>query len=177
MRWLGRLVAALVAVAAVLVGVAYLLPREVTVTRDTVIEAPRGQVFPHLNSLQKVAEWSPWSDMDPDMRVEFAGPEQGPGNRMTWSSADPAIGEGSQEIIASLPDQRVETALDIGGMGIVTSWLVLRPDGDGTRVTWGLEADMGNAPVGRYMGLMMDQWVGGDFEAGLARLKELVEAE
>jgi Polyketide cyclase / dehydrase and lipid transport len=177
MRWLGRLVAALVAVAAVLVGVAYLLPREVTVTRDTVIEAPRGQVFPHLNSLQKVAEWSPWSDMDPDMRVEFAGPEQGPGNRMTWSSADPAIGEGSQEIIASLPDQRVETALDIGGMGIVTSWLVLRPDGDGTRVTWGLEADMGNAPVGRYMGLMMDQWVGGDFEAGLARLKALVEAE
>jgi Polyketide cyclase / dehydrase and lipid transport len=177
MRWLGRLVAALVAVAAVLVGFAYLLPREVTVTRDTVIEAPRGQVFPHLNSLQKVAEWSPWSDMDPDMRVEFAGPEQGPGNRMTWSSADPAIGEGSQEIIASLPDQRVETALDIGGMGIVTSWLVLRPDGDGTRVTWGLEADMGNAPVGRYMGLMMDQWVGGDFEAGLARLKALVEAE
>ena len=177
MRWLGRLVAALVAVAAVLVGVAYLLPREVTVTRDTVIEAPPGQVFPHLNSLQKVAEWSPWSDMDPDMRVEFAGPEQGPGNRMTWSSADPAIGEGSQEIIASLPDQRVETALDFGGMGIVTSWLVLRPEGDGTRVTWGLEADMGNAPVGRYMGLMMDHWVGGDFEAGLARLKALVEAE
>ena len=62
-------------------------------------------------------------------------------------------------------------------MGIVTSWLVLRPEGDGTRVTWGLEADMGNAPVGRYMGLIMDRWVGGDFEAGLARLKALVEAE
>ena len=44
-------------------------------------------------------------------------------------------------------------------------------------MTWGLEADMGNAPVGRYMGLMMDRWVGGDFEAGLARLKALVEAE
>lgn len=160
-----------------LVGVAYLLPREVTVTRETVIAAPPAQVFPHLNSLQKVAEWSPWSDMDPDMRVAFAGPEQGPGNRMTWSSADPAVGEGSQEIIASLPDQRVETALDFGGMGIATSWLVLRPEGDGTRVTWGLEADMGNAPVGRYVGLMMDRWVGGDFEAGLARLKALVEAE
>ena len=29
--------------------------------------------------------------------------------------------------------------------------------------------------VGRYMGLMMDEWVGADYERGLERLKELAE--
>jgi hypothetical protein len=36
---------------------------------------------------------------------------------------------------------------------------------------------MGMNPVGRYMGLMMDRWVGGDYERGLLQLKAQVEAE
>jgi hypothetical protein len=95
---------------------------------------------------------------------------------MTWSSQDSRVGSGSQEIIASEPDQRVESALEFGGMGVTTSWLALKPEGTGTRVTWGLQADMGASPVGRYMGLAMDRWVGPDFEAGLKALKALVEA-
>jgi hypothetical protein len=34
---------------------------------------------------------------------------------------------------------------------------------------------MGVNPVGRWMGLMMDRWVGADYERGLANLKALVE--
>ena len=29
----------------------------------------------------------------------------------------------------------------------------------------------------RWMGLMMDNWVGGDYERGLVNLKELVEGQ
>ena len=47
----------------------------------------------------------------------------------------------------------------------------------GTEVTWGFETDLGMNPVGRWMGLMMDSWIGADYEAGLARLKALVEGE
>jgi hypothetical protein len=47
--------------------------------------------------------------------------------------------------------------------------------GGGTVVTWGIDADMGNSPIGRWMGLMMDRWVGTDFEAGLTNLKTVVE--
>jgi uncharacterized protein YndB with AHSA1/START domain len=175
MRLLGRLVAGLVAIVIVLAAAAYLLPREVTVTREIVIAAPPEKIFPHLNSLQRAAEWSPWAGLDPTMQATWAGPEQGVGNRMEWSGSD--IGAGSQEIIASVPNRRVETALDFGGMGIATAWQVLRPEDAGTRVTWGLLVDMGNTPHGRYMGLMMDRWVGADYDAGLARLKALVEAE
>jgi hypothetical protein len=44
-----------------------------------------------------------------------------------------------------------------------------------TTVTWGFTTDMGNSPMGRWMGLMMDSWVGGDYETGLTNLKSLVE--
>ena len=169
MRVLGRLVAALVAIVIVLAAAAYLLPREVTVTREIVIAAPPEKIFPHLNSLQQAAEWSPWAGLDPAMKTTYAGPEQGVGNRMEWSSSDSRIGTGSQEIIASVPNQRVETALDFGDMGIATAWQVLKPEASGTLVTWGLLADMGNTPLGRYMGLMMDRWVGADYDKGLSR--------
>ena len=117
MRFLGRALAALFAVGVFLVAVAWFLPREVTVTREIVIAAPPARVFAHLNSMQKMAEWSPWTRLDPAMRTSFAGPPEGTGNRMTWSSDDPAVGSGSQEIIVSEPDERVETSLQFGDMG------------------------------------------------------------
>ena len=44
------------------------------------------------------------------------------------------------------------------------------------KVTWGLT---GTTPVllGGYFARMMDDWVGADYEDGLARLKEVVEAQ
>jgi len=43
-------------------------------------------------------------------------------------------------------------------------------------VKWGFATDMGMNPIARWMGLMMDRWVGADYQKGLARLKDLVEA-
>ena len=176
MRLVGRLLLGLLALFVVLAAAAYLLPRQVTVTRDVEVAAPPETVFPYVNSLQKTAQWSPWTDLDPDMKITYAGPEQGVGNRMTWTSDDPRVQTGSQEIMVSQPDARVETALHFGDMGVATAWLVLKPQNGGTLVTWGLQADTGTSPVGRYTGLMLDHWIGADFEKGLTRLKGLVEA-
>lgn len=60
-------------------------------------------------------------------------------------------------------------------MGTAEAWLSFVPEGAGTRVTWGLDAEMGNSPVGRWMDLMMDRWVGADSEQGLENLKSLAE--
>lgn len=176
MRILTRLAAGLAILVAVLVLVAYLLPREVTVTRSITIDAPPSAVFPHVNSLQRFAEWSPWGDIDPDMVQTFSGPAEGVGNRMEWTSEDDRVGSGSQEITLSLPDERVETALDFGDMGLGAAWQEIRPVDGASEVTWGLVADMGLNPIGRWMGLMMDRLVGADYERGLERLKAVVEA-
>ena len=176
MRIFGILSVVLIALSALLVGIAFLLPREVTVTREIVVDAPPAAIFPHINSLKQMAEWSPWPGNGPGVKASFTGPPEGVGNRMSWTSDDPRIGEGSEEIIVSEPDRRVETALDFGDVGIATSWKVLKPEAKATLVIWGLQADTGRSPVGRYVGLVMDRWVGADFESGLAALKSLVEA-
>ena len=175
MRLLRNLLIFLAVAVALLAGGAYLLPRNVVIERDIVLDAPPEAVFERVNSLRAAAEWSPWMSRDPDLEVTYGGPDTGVGATMEWTSDDPAVGSGRQEIVASVPNERVESALDFGDMGTAQAWFDLAPEGDGTRVVWGLDADMGNNPVGRWMGLMMDRWVGADYETGLSNLKALVE--
>ncbi|MDJ1008492.1 MAG: SRPBCC family protein [Paracoccaceae bacterium] len=175
MRILKWILGIVVVLALVFVAGGYLLPREVTVARSIEIDAPPGDVFPHVNSLKAGQEWSPWLERDPEVEVTFTGPDEGVGAGMAWSSEQPDVGIGSQEIVLSEPDRRVETALDFGQMGTAKAAFLLEEAGAGTRVTWDLVADMGAGPMGRWMGLMMDGWVGADYEQGLSNLKTLVE--
>ncbi|MEO1238944.1 MAG: SRPBCC family protein, partial [Pseudomonadota bacterium] len=145
------------------------------VARSVQIDAPAEAVFEKVNSLKAAQDWSPWLGRDPEMTVEYAGPEAGVGAEMTWASDDPQVGQGHQKIVVSEANRRVETELDFGDMGMAKAAFILETDAAGTAVTWTLLADMGAGPVGRWMGLMMDGWVGPDYEAGLANLKALVE--
>lgn len=173
LKWLFGIV---VVLGIVFVGGAYLLPREVTVVRSVNIEAAPEAVFPHVNSLKATAEWSPWMGRDPEMQTTYSGPDAGVGAKLAWLSEHPNVGNGAQEIIASVANERVETALDFGEMGTAKAEFILAGAGAGTEVTWSLVADMGSNPVGRWMGLVMDGMVGADYETGLSNLKTLVEA-
>ena len=176
MRFLKRILAALVVIVVALVAVAYVLPRETQVQRSITIDAPPSRVFPHVNAMQATEAWSPWLDRDPDVQLTYEGPDSGVGNRLIWTSEHPQVGNGTQEITLSTPDERVETALDFGALGTADAWFALQPAGDGTQVTWGFTTDAGMNPMSRWMGLMMDRWVGADYEKGLAKLKAVVEA-
>ncbi len=171
---LKKILGTMVVVVVVLVGVAYLLPRYVHVERSVVVDRPAGVVYHILNSLKHFQEWSPWVDYDPSAQVSYSGPESGVGAKMAWAGND-KVGKGSQLITASEPGERVAIDLDFGGMGSAKAAFVLKGDGGGTRVTWLLDVDMGNGPIGRYMGLFMDGMIGKDYEKGLTRLKALAE--
>lgn len=175
MRLIRNILIGLVALVAVAAVVGMFLPRHVTVERNVVIDAAPAAVFPRINSLQAFSEWSPWGDIDPDMVVTYSGPDTGVGNVMVWTSDHPNVGNGRQEILEAVENESVRTALDFGDMGTAEAWWRLVPEGDATRVSWGLTADMGAGPVGRWVGLMMDSWVGADYERGLARLQSAVE--
>lgn len=175
MRLIRRILIGLVALIAIVAIIGFFLPRNVVVEREILIDAPPEAVFPHVSSLQAFSEWSPWGDIDPDMVVEYSGPDTGVGNVMEWQSEHPNVGNGRQEIVEMSENESVLTALDFGEMGTADAWWRLSEEGDGTRVVWGLNADMGNNPIGRWMGLMMDGWVGADYERGLERLAATVE--
>ncbi len=176
MRLVRNLLIGVVALVAVLAVVGMFLPRVVSVERDVVIDAAPEEVFAHLTSLQAFSQWSPWSGIDPEMAVEYSGPLAGVGNTMVWTSDHPNVGNGRQEIMEVVENELVRTDLDFGDMGTAEAWWRLTPEGDGTRVVWGLNTDMGAGPVGRWFGLVMDGMIGADYETGLAQLQATVES-
>jgi len=176
MRILKRVVLFVVVLVVLLAGIGMLLPRTVHVERATSIGAPPATVFALVNGYRLFNKWSPWFALDPEAQYTYEGPDFGAGAKMAWASAKKDVGSGSQRIVESRPDEMVRTELDFGDQGLATAQFTLAPEGDGTRVTWGLDADMGAGPIGRWFGLLMDRMVGKDYDKGLAGLKTLAES-
>lgn len=175
MKVLGKVFKYLLILLIALAALAYLIPKQQHVERNIEINSPASTIFPYLVDYSKFNLWSPWADIDPEGTVyEFSGPVSGVGAKMSWASEHREVGSGSQEITA-VSGSRVETFLDFGPQGTATSYISLDPNNGKTNVTWGFDTDMGNNPIGRWMGLLMDKWVGASFEKGLTKLKKLAE--
>jgi len=161
---------------AMLVIVGFLLPRDVHLERAVTLDAPQSTVFALLNDYSRFNEWSPWAGIDPQAKYSYEGPSQGVGARMAWQSDHSEVGNGSQEITASQPYDRVESSLDFGPQGTADAFFQLSREGDATKVVWGFDGDMGFNPIGRYFGLFMESMLGPSYEKGLASLKQLAES-
>ncbi len=170
-----NIVIGLVVLVAVVVGVAFLLPQNVHVERSAVIAASPDQVFAIVNDLTRAKEWGPWYKREPDMELKFDGPPAGLGAKLSWKSK--TQGDGSQEIIESTPFSTIKTKLDFGEQRTAIAAFSFETVEGGTKATWGFDSDVGMNPIGRYMGLMFDTWIGKDYEEGLASLKQIVESQ
>jgi len=175
MKFIKKFLLFLVLLAAVLAVVGFFLPSTAHVERDITIGAPPCTVFATVNTFQTFNEWSPWYELDPETTYSFSGPPIGPGARMSWTSDNPDVGNGSQEIVASEPCSLVRTKLDFADEGTADAFFRLEPAGTATRVTWGFETDFGYNLIGRYFGLFFDSMLGPDYEKGLANLKAFAE--
>ncbi|SHE85772.1 Polyketide cyclase / dehydrase and lipid transport [Microbulbifer donghaiensis] len=173
MRWILYILIFL----ALLVLAGFMFPREVTLERSVYITKPPQAVFPYVNNFRNFNDWSPWYQLDPNTQYEYSGPKEGLGAVMSWSSDNPNVGSGSQTITASEPDSLVRTDLDFGAQGVATAEFRLQPQGSGTNITWWFSSDMGGGPIARWMGLLVKKMVGGSYEQGLAKLKNLVESD
>jgi hypothetical protein len=174
MHWMKKLLAVVIVLAVLAVAVGLMLPSAVHVERRILIAAPASAVFPYVNDYRLFNRWSPWAKKDPGTRYTYSGPESGVGAKLGWTSK--VMGEGSQEILESDPDRRVKVALDFGEMGRASATYSLQVEGGGTRVTWGFDEDFGNNLLARYFGLVLERFIGEDYEQGLANLKAVVES-
>ena len=168
-----RIAQIIVVLVLLVAGVGLLLPQQQSVERSIVIDAPAMRIFPLLSGARAFHSWSPWAEQDPDLAIEWLGPDQGKDSGMKWSSA--RSGNGSWTVTDVVEGKRVDVALEFGGQGNAVSWFELEPVVGGTKVTWGFKTDAGMNPVHRWFGLMLDDWVGKDYERGLQRLKEVLE--
>ena len=153
------------------------LMAEFEVVRSTSIAAPRERVHGLIDDFRAWRAWSPWEDVDPELRREYSGPETGVGARYAWQGNRRA-GKGSMEIVESTPE-RIELRLSFEKPWKATNRVVfeLAGAGDGaTETTWRMTGtNRGFAALfGRFVS--MDRMIGKDFEKGLARLKAAAES-
>ncbi len=171
------LVMAIVGLLAVALLIGFLLPSAFVVSRSVVIDAPPADIHQYVNTLNQWPEWTAWNTQTyPELKYSYEGPESGVGAVQTWT--DPGMGGGRLEITSSREDEGITFVLyfEQSPEPLVGS-IAYAPVGNGsTRVTWTGNGDVGSNPIGRYFGLMMDSMIGADYEAGLRKLKILVEA-
>lgn len=158
----------------VVVGAGFLIPSTFAVQRSIDINAAPKKVYDLIVEPRKWQDWSVWAKRDPNMRITYSGPPFGMGAKWAWASK--SEGNGSMEFTRVEPDRTVEYALFFPDYNMrSTGALRLEPAGNATHVTWTSTGDVGPNPLKHYLAVMMDRFVGPDFEAGLANLKALAE--
>jgi uncharacterized protein YndB with AHSA1/START domain len=178
MKILKRIGVAVVAIAVLLLVGSLFLPSKIHVERSRVIKASPEAVFAQVNDLKNWMNWMPWNKKDPSMQIKWGSQTAGVGGNYSWESAHEEVGNGKMYISKSEPNALVETQMYfMNSDEPATGTLKFEPIGDGnTRVTWSVDSDAGMNPMWKYMGLMMEKFVGPDFEKGLEDLNRVAQA-
>jgi Polyketide cyclase / dehydrase and lipid transport len=147
------------------------------VVRSTTIAAPADRVHGLIDDFHAWRAWSPWEDVDPELRRDYSGAESGVGAHYAWEGNRKA-GKGSMEIVGSTPE-RVDVRLSFERPWKATNAVAfeLAREGDGaTAVTWRMRgSNKGFAALFAKV-YSMDRLLGKDFEKGLARMKGAAES-
>ena len=145
--------------------------------RSVVVAAPSDAVFQHIASLGAMDKWSPWNELDPNMKKTFEGTDGTVGSVSKWEG-NSDVGKGSQRLDSIIPGKRVRTHVSfIEPFASESDAIVdLTPMGDSTKVTWAMVGE--NNFMSKLMGKFMDMdgMIGKDFDRGLGYLKAQAEA-
>lgn len=153
-----------------------LQPSHYRIARSTTINSSPADVFAQLNDLHKFQDWSPWAKLDPEMKQTYEGAPTGAGAAYAWEG-NKKVGQGRMSITESKENELVSMKLEFikPFASVATTEFALKPEGNQTSVTWSMSGDNNFIAKAFCLFMNMDKMVGGDFERGLAQLKELVE--
>jgi hypothetical protein len=166
---------------AVLIGIFVLIvalrPADFRITRSATIPAGPEVVFQRVNDFHLWPAWSPWARLDPNCENSFEGTAAGVGSMFAWSG-NKQVGAGGMAIVESKPRESIRLKLDFSKPfeGHFATEFTFKPVSGGTEMTWTMLGK--NNFVAKAIGLVMscDKMIGGQFEQGMANLKEVLEA-
>jgi hypothetical protein len=171
-------VGVLVAIVSVFAIAVALQPSDFRVERSATIAAAPAVVFEQVNDFHNWEAWSPWAKLDPNCKNSFEGPSSGKDAVFTWDGND-KVGAGKMTILESKPSELVRIKLEFVRPFAATNTaeFAFKPAAEQTAVTWSMSGQ--NNFVGKAFCLFMnmDKHVGGDFEKGLASMKQVAEAK
>ncbi len=147
-----------------------------TVERSVTMDAPAERIYEQIADFHNWTNWSPWEDVDPELKRSFSGAESGPGAVYGWSGNRKA-GQGRMEITDATQPSRVQIDLRFEKpfKARNDTWFTISSEGSGSRVTWTMTGQ--KTLMTKVMGIFtsMDKMIGPDFEKGLGRLKTTTE--
>lgn len=154
--------------------VAAFFPSKYQVTRSIEINQPVAAVFEQVEDFNEFEKWNPWSAMETGIKHTQSNPAKGVGAYWTWEGNK--TGQGKMTIQKVVPNKSIDIKLEFMApqqSTAQTGW-VFEESGKATKVTWSIEGEL-SYPLERYLGPMIENMLGKDFENGLANLKKKME--
>ncbi|MEN0060602.1 MAG: SRPBCC family protein [Myxococcota bacterium] len=147
-----------------------LLPGHYEVSRTAVVRGTPAAVTHYVSHFPDRLDWVPWKTQDPNARYAFTGTPTMPGASMSWDGE--VIGQATLTLTSVVPGIEVVSNLDYDAPFDLSSTdrFTLVDLGNGrTKVTWTASGDLPYGPD-RFFGVVADQVLGPDYEAGLKKL-------
>ncbi len=145
--------------------------------KNILIQAPRSNVWGHVNSLGAINTWNPWLDRDPAINQSISGIDGTPGATYAWDSKEKNVGAGRQTIIGVKAPTEMTTRIEFlrPFKALAEAYIRLEEERGSTRAIWGIESStpypMNIMKVFGVMKKAMDR----DFGKGLNKLKQMCE--
>jgi effector-binding domain-containing protein len=166
----------------VIIGIAvlYLIlalfgPKQVKVERQVTINKPQGTVMAKMSDFKFFHDkWSPWTELDPEMKTTYEGTPGEVGHHYTWSG-NKDVGSGEMRI-ESIQGDSIVQKLTFEGEGDAKAYHIIKDSSGVSKITWGMVFDVGFffRPVMLFMN--MDKMMGDMYDKGLAKLKTEMES-
>lgn len=158
--------------------IGFLLPSKTNFSRSKEIKASPAALSSLIADYHQWPKWSPWSQIDPNMKVEYINGGVGKGSGYKWTSDNKDVGSGTM-MLTDMNDNRISHEMEFSGMGKSAINFDMAAKADLTNLTWSLSSDGSGMPlyfkpISRWFNmLLMDKMMGPMFEKGLNQLAEL----
>jgi hypothetical protein len=153
-------------------------PTDYMVYRTALIDAPPDRVVKHVGDFKNWDAWSPWAKRDPNMTQQISDPSGGVGATYSWSG-NSDVGKGKMTIVGIKENAEVNIKLEFlePFPSEADTAFAVRNERGKSVVTWRMQGKHDFISKAFCLVMDMDAMIGGDFEQGLAKLKEVVETK
>jgi len=168
----------LLIVVVVFVVIGLFLPAKRIYSYSIDTNRPMSTVNDLFNGFSRFRDWNPLLRYDARAKYEVSGPAEGVGAKFSYQSRDKVIGNGSWEIIESIPGEKIKYKLTGPASGKDKSMTIrLARTGQGNKnvkITQEYRVNYGWDIIGRYAGLYVNRNIGDDVKRGLDKFSSLL---
>lgn len=151
------------------------LPKTLHVEDEYVYDASTESVYDYFYDMKKFTQFDAWSQMDPNIKIDYSTPSSGVDASYSWESEDKNLGKGSMTITNAKANQFVNYDLKFGKMEGNTAEAIFQKMDDGkTKVIWSFDSAEAGYPF-QVFNILMEGTVKNNLHKGLVNLDSLLQ--